>query len=176
MKLVKFETTLFLALMTTFAAQPSSKGAPPLAHTETAFDLTLHAQMNSVAPLFGAEKERAWAGGEWNPVFIYPLPAGDKKGAVYTIQHGEHLATWICTAFDLELGHVQYAYIIPEVMVTLIDIQLSKGDANTTAAHVVYQRTALTLEGNEHVNHFAESDRKAGPDWEQAINKYIGGR
>jgi hypothetical protein len=173
MKLIQYATTLLLAAMTTFAAQPSSDATRSLAHTETSFDLTLHAPMKSIAPLFGAEKERAWAGGDWNPAFVYPVPAADKKGAVFTIKHGEHSATWICTAFDLESGYFQYAYIIPEIMVTLIDVHLNKRDADTTAAHVVYQRTALTPEGNEHVDQFTESDRKAGPIWEQAINTHI---
>jgi hypothetical protein len=40
-------------------------------HTREKFNLTAHASMQEVAPLFGAHKERDWAPG-WNPQFVHP--------------------------------------------------------------------------------------------------------
>jgi hypothetical protein len=42
--------------------------------------------------------------------------------------------------------------------------------AETTGVHVVYTRTALTSEGNEHVSAMTEGDKTSGAEWEQAIN------
>src|ERR1700733_8302898 len=77
-----------------------------LAHVRSDFEFVVHGPYKTVAPLFGPEAERAWGGGEWNPVFLYPQPARDIEGAVFTVQHGGHRSVWVNTAFDLASGHV----------------------------------------------------------------------
>ena len=59
-------------------------------------------------------------------------------------------------------------------MTTLIDIHLTKESAQKTGVSVVYERTALLPEANEHVEHFAKGDEKAGKEWSDAINSYFG--
>jgi hypothetical protein len=39
--------------------------------------------------------------------------------------------------------------------------------------HVVYTRTALTDEGNEHVRAMSEHDKTAGIEWQQSIENYL---
>ena len=56
------------------------------------------------APLFGPQGERAWAGEDWNPQFVFPTPARDIEGAVFTVRHGEHTAVWVNTVFDARSG------------------------------------------------------------------------
>ena len=41
---------------------------------------------------------------------------------------------------------------------------------------VVYERTALMPEANEHVQHFAKGDAKAQKEWEESINGYLAKR
>ena len=60
----------------------------PVVHVRNEFAFTAHAPYEVVAPLFGAEGERAWSGGHWDPHFLYPKPAEDIQGAVFTIRHG----------------------------------------------------------------------------------------
>jgi hypothetical protein len=92
---------------------------------------------------------------------------------VFKIMHGQHEATWVNTAFDLTVGHIQYAYVLNDAMATLIDIHLMRETAQKTSVTVVYERTALIPEANEHVEHFAKGDEKAGSEWQEAINSYL---
>jgi hypothetical protein len=45
---------------------------PQLAHVSTTFRFQLAAPLARVAPLFGPEGERCWAGKDWDPHFLYP--------------------------------------------------------------------------------------------------------
>jgi len=145
----------------------------PVVHVRNEFGFTVHAPYVEVAPLFGAEKERVWAEGHWDPHFLYPQPAQDIEGAVFTIQHGHRHAYWINTSFDLDSRHVQYVYVIPEAMVVLIDIRFSEPDPANTKVNVAYERTALNPEANEHVKELGNADRESGKEWGTAINDYL---
>lgn len=146
--------------------------AAALTHTRTEFHFTANGAFEQVAPLFGANEERKWSP-DWNPQFLYPQPAHDQPGMVFKIMHGQHEAIWVNTAFDLAAGHIQYSYILNDAMATLIDIHLTREGAQKTGIAVVYERTALVAEANEHVLHFARGDERAGKEWEEAINGYL---
>jgi hypothetical protein len=92
---------------------------------------------------------------------------------VFQVAHGPYTSTWVNTAFDLVTGHIEYAYVLNDAMVTMIDIHLVREGAEKTTVSVVYERTALVPEANEHVQHFAKGDEKAGKEWEEQINGYL---
>jgi hypothetical protein len=144
------------------------------AHTEEKFEFTVDGPMAEVAPLFGAEKERLWAP-EWNPQFLHPVPASDERGMVFTTVHGQHHASWVNTEFDLQNGRIQYAYLIPGGMVTLVTLRLSP-EGQKTHVEVEYDRTALSEDADSHVRHLADQDRTAGAEWEKQINAYFSSR
>jgi hypothetical protein len=144
----------------------------PPTHTRTEFHFVVNAPLEQAAPLFGADEERKWAPG-WDPQFVYPLPAKDQAGSVFRVEHGRHTSVWTTTAFDLAGGHVQYVYVMNSVMVTLIDIHLTREGDGKTAVSVVYERTALAPEANEHVASMAKQDEEFGGEWEQQINGYL---
>jgi len=148
---------------------------PPY-HVRTEFEFTVRAPYNIAAPLFGPEGERVWATDSWNPHFVYPQPARDVEGAVFRVSHGHHHSIWVNTAFDLEHGHIQYVYMIPEMVVTVIDLSLSKPSAESTHVRVAYERTALNTDVNEHVREFGEADRKNGKVWGEDIERYLVGQ
>jgi hypothetical protein len=150
------------------------RNAPGSARERSQFEFVAHAPYARVFPLFGAEKERVWAGKDWEPTFVYPKPANDVEGAVFTVKHG-HVTTvpWVNTAFDLQSGHVQYVYVIPEALTTLIDIHITPKDPQNTKVSVVYERTALTAGGDERVRRMAQHDRRSGPEWAEQINTYL---
>jgi len=162
------------ALMIAMATTPlrAQETANALMHTRTEFQFTANAAWERVAPLFGANEERKWSP-EWDPQFIYPQPAHDQPGMVFKIVHGQHEAIWVNTAFDLAAGHIQYTYILADAMATLIDIHLTREGAQKTGVSVVYERTALIPEANDHVQHFAAGDKRADKEWEAAINGYL---
>ncbi len=158
------------------AALSAFRGAPapltaPRAHTEERFSFTAHAPMNRVAPLFGADKERQWAP-KWAPQFLYPIPAADQPGMVFTVAHHHLSAAWVNTEFDLANGRVQYVYVIPDIMVTLITLRI-KPDGAQTHVEVEYDRTALSSGAEARVREMAQQDRNSGPEWERQINQYL---
>ena len=101
----------------------------PAAHVSNSFTFTVNAPLREAAPLFGPEGERAWAGDDWNPEFVFPVPAQDVEGAVFTLRHGEHTAVWVNTLFDLSGGRMQYVYVLGDLLVTTIDVRLHAIDA-----------------------------------------------
>ena len=148
---------------------PETAGA--VAHTEEKFEFEANGTMEEVAPLFGAEKERVWAP-DWNPRFVWPAEAADREGMVFTVAHGHMKSVWVNTALDFSGGRIQYAYVIPGAMATVITIRLTPEGERTHVA-VKYDRTALSADLNGHVEEMAEEDAKSGPYWEKQINEYL---
>lgn len=142
-------------------------------HTEEKFSFTAKAPMDRVAPLFGADKERVWAP-NWNPTFLHPSSPTDELGMVFTVAHDHRKAAWVNTQFDLQSGHIQYVYTVPDALITVITLQLTP-QGNQTRVDVEYDRTALSAEVDLHVQHMAEADRTSGPEWEKQVNGYLEG-
>jgi hypothetical protein len=140
-------------------------------HTEETFEFALSSPPDRVAPLFGANKERAWAPG-WNPKFIWPSPAADQEGMVFTVAHGDRTAVWVSTLFEPRTGHCQYVYVIPDVVATVIALEWNpQGD--TTHVKVKYDRTALSVAANPIVQGMAERDATSGPEWQEQLENYL---
>ena len=149
----------------------------PVVHVENGFEFTVRAPYDKVAPLFGAHGERAWAGERWDPQFLYPSPAQDVEGEVFTVAHGHTHAIWVNTAFDLQAGHMQYVYVIPDVQAVLIDVRLQHDDPAKTGVKVRYERTALTSRFNEHIREMGrKKDGASAAEWQAAIEKCLGVR
>lgn len=143
--------------------------------TETKFDLLVRLSYDRTAVLFGPEGERAWAGPGWDPRFLHPQPARDVEGAVFTVNYGPLEAVWIVARHDLEARHFQYVYFIPNLLVTTVDVRFAPLDDDTTRVDVVYTRTATTAEGGAQVAATTEGDQRAGKEWQEAIDAYLGG-
>jgi hypothetical protein len=149
---------------------------PPaeLVHVSNTFHFEVPASLGRVAPLFGPEAERGWAGKDWNPEFLYPLPGEDTQGAVFRIQHGQHSSVWVNTMFDLSGGRMQYVAFIDDLVVTTVDVKLTSSDSSHTTVEVTYGRTALQPEANGHVRTLGSSDRESGPDWQKGVETGLG--
>lgn len=147
---------------------------PTPAHVVNTFRFQLAAPLARVAPLFGPEGERCWAGKHWDPHFLYPQPARDTEGAVFTVQHGPHTSVWVNTVFDLDHGRMQYVSVIDGVVVSVIDVRLTALDASHTSVEVTYARTALDPAANDVVTAMGSDDRDSGPHWQQSIEGCLG--
>jgi hypothetical protein len=145
--------------------------SPALLHTREQFSLVANAPFEIAWPLFGADQERAWAP-DWQPVFLWPEKAFDQEGMVFTVRQGDKHAVWVNTAFDRTGRRIQYVYVIPDVVVTVISLHLTP-DGNSTAIDVLYERTALSAAANEWVKDTARRDRVAGGEWSRQINTYL---
>lgn len=154
------------------AARPGApRPASERVHTERGFEFIAEGPMCTVAPLFGAHEERRWAPG-WDPRFIWPTPAADQEGMVFTVSGRHGKAVWINTRFDPQAGHVQYAYVIENSMSTLITLGITAQGEHTLVA-VLYQRTSLNAHSDALVEQMADQDGRAGPEWAAQINAYL---
>jgi hypothetical protein len=142
-----------------------------LLHTREQFSLVAYAPFEIAWPLFGADKERAWAP-DWDPLFLWPDRPFDQEGMVFRVRHAEKDAVWVNTAFDRIARRIQYVYVIPDVVVTVITLKLMPQSGSTTV-DVVYERTALECAANETVQEMALLDRLAGEEWSRQINEHL---
>jgi hypothetical protein len=169
MKAARFFLLAWITILMThqqITAQDHGAASPP-AHVRNTFQFTIAASLSRAAPLFGPEGERCWAGQHWNPEFLYPSPAKDIEGAVFTVQHGPRTSVWVNTLFDLTAGRMQYVSFIPDALVSTIDVRLTPIDTFTTRAEVTYARTALSPATNDDVEAMGMSDRNN--NWQKAI-------
>ena len=81
--------------------------------------------MTQVAPLFGPESERTWAGEDWNPVILFPQPIKGTQGVIFTIQRGPQTSVWVNTLQD-QLALKEHQRNDP---MTFGQIQFSRVDA-----------------------------------------------
>ena len=151
----------------------STAGAGTPAHSRSEFDFTVDAACGAVAPLFGAYGERAWGGDNWKPEFLHPTPPRDVAGAVFTLKHGLHKSLWITPVFDLQNRHIEHVYVVPDVMIVLIDIKFSAESPSVTRVDVVYERTALKADANSRVAELASQDAVKGKEWKSAVAVYF---
>jgi hypothetical protein len=160
---------LVLILDAASAQSPPMNPNPTPTHVVNTFRFQLAAPLARAAPLFGPEGERCWAGKHWDPHFLYPQPARDTEGAVFTVQHGPHTSVWVNTVFDLTGGRMQYVAFIPGAVLSVIDVHLTPVDASHTTIEVTYARTALDPDANDDVTAMGADDRDSGPGWQHSI-------
>ncbi len=150
----------------------TAKSVGGLLHTHEVFEFVANAPIDIAWPLFGAQRERAWAPG-WDPVFLWPEGAIDQLGTVFKVAQGDKTAIWLTTSFDQTAkDRVQYVYVIPDVVATVITLKLTPSGPATHVT-VTYERTALTALANETVRKMAAHDRVSGPEWGQQINDFL---
>lgn len=157
------------------AGVPQATASHPAAaaHVTNSFHFTVAAPMSRIAPLFAPVAEREWAGDDWQPSFLWPQPERDTQGGVFTLDHGSTKSIWINTLFDPAAGRMQYVYVIPNVLTTVIDVRVTAPDAGHTAVDVTYTRTALDPAHNAEVLHRGEADRGSGPEWKSQIDAWL---
>jgi hypothetical protein len=137
----------------------------------TRFHFTADLAYPLAAPLFGALEEQKWAEG-WKPVFVYPNPPADQEGSVFRVERPGQSSVWTTTVFDLPGGHVQYLVVLNNIILTRIDIRLSRNGESKTDVSVLYERTAIDASANDVVRDLAKKDAGHADEWRDAINAY----
>jgi hypothetical protein len=152
--------------------QSSTPAATQPVQVRSAFQFDLSAPPAQAAPLFGPEGERCWAGGNWDPHFVFPQPAHDQQDAVFTVAHGPYNMTWVNTVFNLAEGHIQYVAIIPSAMAMTVDVHLTPAPGGTHV-DVTFVHTALDPSVNAKVAEMAEHHGSSGPQWAHDIESCL---
>jgi hypothetical protein len=178
LRILAVSSALMLGALVVTQAKSMNEGNKEnsLARVRNRFDLTVKASYADTTTLFGPSGERAWAGKDWNPQFLYPSPEHDEEGAVFTVQHGSHKSVWVNSIRDIQARHFQYVYFIPDALVTVIDVHFSPVNDSSTRVEVTYTRTALNPEANDHVRALGEKDITSGPEWQESIDHYLKSR
>ena len=102
----------------------------------------------------------------------WPVNGIDREGMVFKVPRGDKTAVWVNTALDRATNRIQYVYVLPDVVATVITLQLAPVSQSTHVA-VTYSRTALDVAANELVREMADQDRVAGREWDLQINTYL---
>lgn len=144
--------------------QSSTLAASQPVQIRNAIQFDLSVPLAQAAPLFGPEGWRCWAGGNWDPHFVFPQPAHDQQDAVFTVAHGPYNMTWVTTALNLAEGHIQYVAFIPSALAMTVDVHLTPAP-NGTHVDVTFVHTSLDPSLNAKVAEMAEHHGSSGPEW-----------
>jgi hypothetical protein len=157
---------ILLVSLSAFAASEN------VAHTHVEFRLVVNLPYQKAFPLFGAWNEQKWAA-DWKPRFLYPLPAADREGAVFTIDHPDgQRAVWMTTRFDQTAGRIEHIYVLGDRLITRIGLEVKTDGESRTAVTVRYERTALRVETNAQVRQMSQHDENAAREWQAALDAY----
>ena len=134
-------------------------------------EITLHAPLEKVFPLFGPVDEAKWAPG-WQASIKHGGNA--EVGTVFTTDASGHQATWIVSRYDEERRAIQYTVVFPEDRVVQIDIECQFRNANETRCQIAYVMTALSEAGARTVNQYTQEkhDQRLA-HFQMAINHYL---
>ena len=155
-------------------APESPRDADEHVHVVNTFRFEVAAPMARVAPLFGPEAERSWAGKHWDPIFLYPSPGRDVEGAVFRVKRGPVDSLWVNTRFDVPGGRMQYVSVIPEQVATTVDVWVTALSPSRASVEVTYVRTALNPTANDEVRQMGANDRGSGPEWQRGVENALG--
>lgn len=162
-----------MASLMLLLAPPPTSAVPvlyPVLRLRSEFSLTIRVPLDQAVGLFGGHGERVWAGEDWNPRFLRPLPPQDGQGSIFLVDSGDKERLGLTTVFDRALGHVRHVFLLGDRCVTVIDIHLAALDPDTSRVAVVYERTALSPTAEAEVRTLAGGDAAQAPEWEAAIN------
>lgn len=161
---------LLLALLSAgYQTAPSGE----LQSAQRSFSIVLHADPERSLKAFGPAEEKRWAP-EWDPKFISTEgDASDPDFAVFKIAHGASESIWTLASHDRQRGTLQYVVFNPGKMLTVIDVRCVSAGEHLTRATVTYRKTALAVETNSQVDHFAQHFADEREHWEESIDKYL---
>lgn len=137
--------------------------------------IILNGNIEKVFPLFGAMEEKKWSA-DWHPTPVFPASGNMEEGFIF--QSPDHVPdspplTWVVAKYDPSSHQVRYI-ITSSIRVTIISVNCSKLDGNSTKAEITYNLTGLSEEGNEISHHLITKMFKHNlKDWETALNNYL---
>ncbi len=148
---------------------------PSYAHVETratarfTFEVSLTASPPEAIELFTPEGERKWAEG-WDPVYAN-IPDSRQAGAgtVFTTDAHSVRRVWIVDQYDRNAGVVRYTVFAPGQSVTRIEVRV-RAVRGGSIADVTYDRTALSIDADASVEHFALHANEMRNEWQSAID------
>jgi hypothetical protein len=120
--------------------------------------------------LFTPTGERRWAAG-WDPSFPAPAPDETRPGTVFQTTR-QHTVTWVVVACDRPRS-ITYSNASGNDRAGLIRVSCEPNRDGTTTAHVVYDITALSDDGDASLREFAAHYEQFMQHWQDAIARAV---
>lgn len=137
------------------------------------YEQTINGSIQEIIPLYCPVRELEWCE-NWNPSAVYSNSGVVEKDCIFVTPHGDTDIVWIVTDFNLEQGHVEMFYHIPNVLVTKLEIQVLPMSKKKSKAVITYSKTSLSKIGDKALEEFTETSYNTMMDsWEKAMNHYL---
>ena len=141
-----------------------------ISHT---YEHTINGTVEEIMPLYCPVREVDWCEG-WNPKVVYSNSGLVEKDCIFITSHGDDNFVWVVTDYDIEKGHVEMVYLIPNVLVTKLEIRLTPISKEITKAEITYSKTSLVEIGEKVLEKFTKEEYDIMMDsWEKAMNHYL---
>ncbi len=128
---------------------------------------------NEVFPLLCLVRESDWLP-NFHADVIYSLTGISEDGGIFQTDDDDgNQIPWIITRYEPN-KLIEMIYLVPDVRVVRINIQLTPKNKQLTEINIIYTQTGLSEKGNIEVNKFTEERFNEQMDyWEKAINYYL---
>ncbi len=137
------------------------------------YEQTINGSIETIMPLYCPVRELEWCE-NWNPEKVISKSGVVEKDCIFITTHGKHEVTWIVTDYNIERGHVEMYYLVPDVIVTKLEIQLAYLSKEKSKAVITYSKTALGETGNQVLEEYSKESYDIMMDsWEKAMNHFL---
>ena len=120
--------------------------------------------------LFTPSGERRWAEG-WDPSFPALAAEETEPGTVFQT-HRHHAVTWIVVACDRPRS-ITYCNVSDHDRAGLVQVSCEPNGDGTTTAHVTYDMTALSDDGDASLHEFVAHYQGYMRHWQEAISAAV---
>jgi hypothetical protein len=137
------------------------------------YEQTINGSIKKIMPLYCPVREMDWCE-NWNPKAVYSNSGLVEKDCIFITSNGDADIVWIVSDYDIEKGHVEMVYLVPEILVTKLEIQLTPITEDKTKAIITYSKSSLSEMGNKVLEGFTKKEYDIMMDsWEKAMNHYL---
>ncbi len=137
------------------------------------YEQIIDGTIEEIMPLYCPVRELDWCE-NWNPKAVISHSGLVEKDCVFITPHGDEDIVWIVSDYDIEKGHVEMYYHVPDMLITKLEIQVSQISPNKTKAILTYTKTSISEKGDELIKSFTKESYNTMMDsWEKAMNHYL---
>lgn len=129
---------------------------------------------DQVFPLLCPVQEAKWVPG-WKYRLVYSKSGVAELGCVFATPNEDGSeSTWVVTHYDPEGRSIAFVWTWPKMIATRLNIVLKPEGETQTAAHLSYEYTALSAEGEREVELYDRAWFEAKmKGWQTALNHYL---
>ncbi len=141
-----------------------------VSHTYTQI---IKGSIEQIMPLYCPVRELDWCE-NWKVLAVFSNSGLVEKDCIFLTPDNESEIVWIVTDYNMATGLVKMFYIIPEVLVTKLEIRVTATTETTTKAVLTYTKTSLSKAGDNELKSFTKDNYDTMMDsWEKAMNHYL---